>query len=117
MSGGVLKRDLQFGASGTPYPQKWGSPVLEPDLGSQFRASASEAGVAGSQSTAPPRLALLSTLSDSSAHFMRVAEMSMPSRSRTNERSRRRMSSTFMPLTSSEAIEAAAWLIAQPWPS
>ena len=43
--------------------------------------------------------------------------MSIPSRSSTNERSSFSRSSTFMPTTSSEAIEAAAWLIAQPWPS
>ena len=47
-------------------------------------ASASDGGVSGSQSTAAPSPALLSTFSDSSAHFMRVAEMSIPSRSRTN---------------------------------
>ena len=41
----------------------------------------------------------------------------MPSRSRTNARSSLSSSSTVMPLTSSEAIDAAAWLIAQPWPS
>ncbi len=69
-----------------------------------------------SQSAAAPRPALLSTLRDSSAHFMRVAEMSIPSSSRMNVRSRRSRSSTFMPLTSSEAIDAEAWLIAQPWP-
>ena len=63
-----------------------------------------------------PRPARLSTLRLSSAHFMRVAEMSIPSSRRTNERSSRSSSSTFMPLTSSEAIDAAAWLIAQPWP-
>ena len=42
----------------------------------------------GSQPTAWPSEALLSTFSDSSAHFIRVAEMSIPSRSSTNERSR-----------------------------
>src|SRR4051794_22695093 len=80
-------------------------------------ASASDGGVAGSQSTDPPSPALLRTFSDSSAHFIRVAEMSIPSRSRTNERSSLTTSSTFIPLTSSDAIDAAAWLIAQPWPS
>ena len=48
----------------------------------------------------------MSTFSDSSAHFMRVAEMSMPSRSRTKSRSSRTRSSTGMPITSSEAIDA-----------
>ena len=41
----------------------------------------------------------------------------MPSRSSTNERSSERTSDTVMPLTSSEVIEAAAWEMAQPWPS
>lgn len=36
-----------------------------------------------SQSTAPPRAADLTTLSDSSAHLMRVAEMSIPNSSKT----------------------------------
>src|SRR3954451_7088782 len=86
-----------------------------PPLGGRHRdRSASEAGVAGSHSAAAPRPALLSTLRLSSAHFMRVAEISMPSRSRMKSRSRRSRSSTVMPFTSSEAIEAAAWLIAQP---
>src|SRR3954451_13860044 len=81
------------------------------------RVSASDAGVSGSQSTAPPRPADFRTFSDSSAHFMRVAEMSIPRKSSMNERSSFSRSATGMPLTSSEAIDAAAWLIAQPWPS
>ena len=56
----------------------------------------------------------MSTFSDSSAHFIRVAEMSIPSRSSTNDRSSASSSEIFIPLTSSEAIEAAAWEIAQP---
>ena len=73
-----------------------------------------EAGRAGSQSAASPSAAHFRTFRLSSAHFMRVAEMSMPSRSRTKRRSRRISSSTDMPLTSSETMDAAAWLIAQP---
>ena len=40
----------------------------------------------------------------------------MPSRSRTKSRSSSSSSSTVMPLTSSEASDADAWEIAQPWP-
>ena len=48
---------------------------------------------------------------------MRVAEISIPSRSRTNVAVQRAAARRpCMPLTSSEAIDAAAWLIAQPWP-
>src|SRR5919199_783047 len=71
---------------------------------------------ASSHCAAAPRLALLSTFSASSAHFIRVAEMSIPSSSSTNSRSRRRSSSGVMPLISSDTIEADAWLIAHPWP-
>ena len=49
----------------------------------QRPASASLFGVAGSQSTAWPSAAPLRTFSVSSAHFIRVAEIVMPSRSRT----------------------------------
>ena len=79
-------------------------------------SSAALGGVSDSQATAWPSPADLSTFSESRAHFMRVAEMSIPSRSSTKSRSRRRRSSTGMPMTSSEAIEADAWEIAQPWP-
>ena len=79
-------------------------------------SSAALGGVSDSQATAWPSPADLSTFSDSSAHFMRVAEMSIPSRSSTKSRSRRRRSSTGMPSTSSDAMEADACEIAQPWP-
>ena len=73
-------------------------------------------GVSGSQATAWPRPAHLMTFSDSSAHLMRVAEMSIPSRSSTNSRSSLSSFVDRIPISSSEAIEAAAWEIAQPWP-
>jgi hypothetical protein len=73
-------------------------------------------GVSGSHATAWPSPADLSTLSVSSAHFIRVAEMSIPSRSSTKSRSSRIRSSTGIPTTSSEAIDADACEIAQPWP-
>ena len=69
--------------------------------------SAALAGVSVSQPAAWPRPALLSTFSVSSAHFMRVAEMSIPSRSSTKSRSSLSRSPTGIPITSSEAIEAA----------
>ena len=50
-----------------------------------------------SQSAGSPRLADLTTLRPSIAHFIRVAEMSMPSRSRTVSFGRRRSSSRVMP--------------------
>ena len=58
------------------------------------------------------------TLRESSAHFMRVAEMSMPEEVQDErpvelDAARRRA----MPTSSSEAIEADACEIAQPWPS
>src|SRR5919199_3925595 len=84
------------------------------DLG--HRAERSGHRSPSSHCAAAPRLALLSTFSESSAHFIRVAEMSIPSSSRTKSRSSLRSSSGVMPLTSSETIDADAWLIAQPWP-
>ena len=128
LGGGPLggRPELQSGRIGNFPGRSLGAALKEFCRDERRRAAAPAAtsaprprrgGVAGSQSTAAPSPALLRTFSDSSAHFMRVAEMSMPSRSRTNERSSAARSSTLMPLTSSEAIDAAAWLIAQPWPS
>src|SRR2546423_1696066 len=57
--------------------------------------------ISDSQSAEWPREALLSTFSDSKAHFIRCAEMSIPSSSSTNSRSSTNTSSTRMPLTSS----------------
>jgi len=70
-----------------------------------------------SQSAGSPRLADLTTLSPSIAHFMRVAEMSMPSRSRTVSFGSRSSSSRVIPISSSVSSEVAAVEIAQPWPS
>ena len=78
--------------------------------------SAALGGVSDSHATAWPSPADLSTFSVSSAHFMRVAEMSIPSRSSTKSRSSRIRSSTGMPTSSSDAIDADACEIAQPWP-
>ena len=84
--------------------------------GAEPLLSAALAGVSVSQPAAWPSPALLSTFRLSSAHFMRVAEMSIPSRSSTNSRSSSSSSPTGIPITSSEAIEADACEIAQPWP-
>ena len=56
------------------------------------------------------------TLSESSAHLRRVGEMSIPSRSISQSALSSGSSSTRLPISSSETIEAAAWEIAQPWP-
>ena len=78
--------------------------------------SAAFGGVSVSHAAACPSDALLSTLRESSAHFRRVAEISMPRRSSTKLRSSLSRSSIGMPMTSSEAIDADACEIAQPWP-
>ena len=75
-------------SQGTPAGELHGvCPGFREELGAVQRSSASEAGVSASQSTAPPSAADLTTFSDSKAHFIRVAEMSMPSRSRMKLRS------------------------------
>src|SRR5215212_2376481 len=56
------------------------------------------------------------TLRLSSAHLRRVGEMSMPSCSMAQSASSLLTSSTRIPISSSELIDAAAWEIAQPWP-
>src|SRR5262249_761826 len=63
-----------------------------------------------------PSEAPFTTLSDSSAHFRRVAEMSIPSSSRMNSLSSRNSSSTDFPTSSSDSIDADACEIAQPCP-
>ena len=122
LSGGFWSwlRSLNFGILGYAivgvFVLTWLAALVAWRWRGRFAASASLAGVSGSQSTAWPSAAPFSTLSESSAHFIRVAEMSIPNRSRMNLRSRRSKSSDPIPLTSSEAIEAAACEIAHPWP-
>ena len=65
---------------------------------------------------ASPVVAPRMTFRFSSAHLRRVGEISMPSRSITQSASSSPTSSTVMPISSSEAIDAAACEIAQPWP-
>ncbi len=80
-------------------------------------SAGSPASPSSSHSAGSPRLALLTTLRPSIAHFIRVAEMSIPSRSRTNSFGSRSTSSRVLPTSSSVSSEVAAVEIAQPLPS
>src|SRR5690242_14548130 len=71
-----------------------------------------------SRSSSPgvcPR-ATLSTFTESSAHLSRIGVSGIPSSSSTSSRPSAATSATVLPLTTSEIIDAAAWLIAQPRP-
>ena len=85
------------------------------------RSAAASAGSptspSSSHSAGSPRPALLTTLRPSIAHFIRVAEISIPSRSRTNSFGSRSSSSRVLPTSSSVSSEVAAVEIAQPLPS
>ena len=65
---------------------------------------------------ASPLVAPRMTFRLSNAHLRRVGEMSIPSRSKTHSAPSPVTSSAFIPISSSEAIDAEACDMAQPWP-
>ena len=77
----------------------------------------SPASPSSSHSAGWPRLALLTIFRPSIAHFIRVAEISIPSSSSTYSFGSRSSSSRDLPTSSSVSSEVAAVEIAQPLPS
>ena len=85
------------------------------EVGDRFAGS--PVSPSSSHSAGWPREALLTIFRPSIAHFIRVAEISIPSSSRTNSLGSCSSSSRLLPTSSSVSSEVAAVEIAQPLPS